>query len=295
MTNEHLSAGWIDDHMKDDVWKNLNAQPHAFTTGRPRPNPNAQFGSKKVPPRPKGSSQTLKQPGKLNLKSFAIVNEALARMNLGDNNNPVIDKKFSFHSGTKYAKSKSRNAHNAPLAAPEEDESNENVVGADDQEYEEAEYEQINDGFSEAVNNIASQLFTFSSQDPSARNRRHRREKEQQSEYYLCRLTIASCLPSLPLPSQGLSDSGSDSSSLERKRGVADAFNKNRKPQTHKKRQKKRVAIPVSTPKIPMGFEPNSGMGAAALMYQKLKNEINSTLEKGKTWNQMAELIKHFH
>lgn len=66
---------------------------------------------------------------------------------------------------------------------------------------------------------------------------------------------------------------------MERKRGTTD---KNRKPQTHKKRPKKRVAIPVSTPKIPMGFEPNSGMGAAALMYQKLKNEINSNLEKGK-------------
>lgn len=177
-------TGWIDDHMKDDVWKNLNAQPHAFTTGRPRPNPNTQFGAKKIPPRPKGSSQTLKQPGKLNLKSFAIVNEALARMNLGDNNNPVVDKQFLFHSGTKYTKSKSRNASNAPLAAPEEDDPNENV-GGDDQDYEEAEYEQINDGFSEAVNNIASQLFSFSSQDQqnSMRNKlRQRREKEQQSK-----------------------------------------------------------------------------------------------------------------
>lgn len=179
----HFSPlGWIDDHMKDDVWKNMNAQPHAFTTGRPRPNPNVPFGAKKVPPRPKGSSQTLKQPGKLNLKSFAIVNEALARMNLGDNNNPVVDKKFLFQSGTKYTKSKSRNAYNAPLAAPEEDEANENV-GVDDQDYEEAEYEQINDGFSEAVNNIASQLFTFSSGDQTGRNKiRQRREKEQQSE-----------------------------------------------------------------------------------------------------------------
>lgn len=167
--------------MKDDVWKNLNAQPHAFTTGRPRPNPNAQLGSKKVPPRPKGSSQTLKQPGKLNLKSFAIVNEALARMNLGDKNNPVLDNNFMFQAGTKYTNSKSRNAPNLPpLAAPEEDDPN---VG-DDQDYEEAEYEQItNDGFSEAVNNIASQFFTFSSQDPTSRNKlRQRREKEQQSK-----------------------------------------------------------------------------------------------------------------
>jgi hypothetical protein len=175
------STGWIDDHMKDDVWKNANAQPHAFTTGRPRPNSNASFSSKKFPPRPKGASQTLKQPGKLNMKSFAIVNDALAKMNLGDNNVPVVDKKFLFHSGTKYPKSKSRNAPNAPLAAPEDDDSNERV--GEDQDYEEAEYEQINDGFSEAVNNIASQLFTFSSQDPASRNKlRHRREKEQQSK-----------------------------------------------------------------------------------------------------------------
>lgn len=38
-----------------------------------------------------------------------------------------------------------------------------------------------------------------------------------------------------------------------------------------------------------MGFEPNSGMGAAALMYQKLKNEINSTLEKGKIMKRRVE------
>lgn len=185
MNNSNL-LGWIDDHMKDDVWKNLNAQPHAFTTGRPRPSPNTTFGgSKKVPTRPKGSSQTLKQPGKLNLKSFAIVNEALARMNLGDTkNNPVVDKKFLFQSGTKYTNSKSRNASTVPLAAPEDDDNNDVVGTVGDQDYEEAEYEQItNDGFSEAVNNIASQFFTFSSQDPSSRNKlRHRREKEQQSK-----------------------------------------------------------------------------------------------------------------
>lgn len=79
-----------------------------------------------------------------------------------------------------------------------------------------------------------------------------------------------------------MSDSESDSSSQERKRG--DPHMKGRKPQTHKRRQKKqtRAAIPVATPKIPMGFEASGGMNAAALMYQKLKNEINSNLEKGK-------------
>lgn len=85
----------------------------------------------------------------------------------------------------------------------------------------------------------------------------------------------------------GLSDSESDSSSLERKRGT-EGYKSNRKPQTHKRRQKKRVAIPVATPKIPAGFDPSNngaaGMGPAALMYQKLKNEINSSLEKGKVF-----------
>jgi hypothetical protein len=167
--------------MKDDVWKSMNA-PHAFTTGRPRPNPST-FG-KKIPPavRPKGASQTLKQPGKLNLSSYAIVNEALARMNLGDDNNkPVLDKTFLYTPGSKLSKSKSKSCETTHAAPGEEP-----LEKAEEQEYEEAEYEQINDGFSEAVNNIASQLFSFSSQDNqnSMRNKlRQRREKEQQSKY----------------------------------------------------------------------------------------------------------------
>lgn len=101
-------------------------------------------------------------------------------MNLGDNNKPVLDKKFSYTPGTKLSKLKSKSC-DATHAAGED--TNENV-GAGEQDYEEAEYEQINDGFSEAVNNIASQLFSFSSQDHqnSMRNKlRQRREKEQQS------------------------------------------------------------------------------------------------------------------
>lgn len=166
--------------MRDDVWKNLNAQPHAFTTGRsPRTNVNGPFASKKAAPvvRP---SQTLKQPGKLNLKSFAIVNEAIQKMNLGENTNPhTLDKKFQYKAATKYVKSKSRNAPKATEGEKAIDHAN-SVDGA----YEEAEYEQINDGFSEAVNNIASHLFY--NQDQSSRNSklRQRREKEQQSKIY---------------------------------------------------------------------------------------------------------------
>lgn len=121
-------------------------------------------------------SQTLKQPGKLNLKSFAIVNEALARMNLGDSNDSNLkdNRKFLLKPSTKVKPTQSRLLEHAPLAAPEDGDSAE--------EYEEAEYEQINDGFSEAVNNIASQLFTYSAQDQgSMRSKlRQRREKEQQ-------------------------------------------------------------------------------------------------------------------
>lgn len=103
-------------------------------------------------------------------------------MNLGDNNKPVIDKKFSYTPGSKLSKLKSKSC-DATHAA---EDINENVGGGE-QEYEEAEYEQINDGFSEAVNNIASQLFSFSSQDQqnSMRNKlRQRREKEQQSKFF---------------------------------------------------------------------------------------------------------------
>lgn len=82
-----------------------------------------------------------------------------------------------------------------------------------------------------------------------------------------------------------LSDSESDSSSLERNRGN-DAYKSGRKSQGQHKRRvpKKRVPIAVATPKIPVGFDPNSstGMNPAALMYQKLKNEINSSIDKGK-------------
>lgn len=92
----------------------------------------------------------------------------------------------------------------------------------------------------------------------------------------------------------GLSDSESDSSSLERKRAGGDAYKSNRKAQGQHKRRvpKKRVPIAVATPKIPVGFDPNSstGMNPAALMFQKLKNEINSSIEKGDLTNNNLSL-----
>lgn len=152
-----MYAGWLDDGFlipkqdnkhNEDMWKNANTH-HAFTTGR---RPNQSSFAKKI--RPKGPSQTLKQPGKLNLKSFAIVNEAIARMNLGGDGQqatgtggqPMTEKEKK-----KAKKLLQQQLENAPLAAPEDD----------SEDYEdEAGYEQINDAFSDAVNNVASQLFT---------------------------------------------------------------------------------------------------------------------------------------
>jgi len=54
-----------------------NSYPHrAFTTGR-------RYISQ-IKPRPKGNSQTLKQPGKINLKDFSNVTDAIARMTIGE-------------------------------------------------------------------------------------------------------------------------------------------------------------------------------------------------------------------
>lgn len=72
----------------------------------------------------------LQQPGKLNLKNFAIVNEAIARMNVNSDNMPEgDDKHFRVHNkGSMFY-------DHAPLAAPEDD--------SDDL----AEYAQVKDPF----------------------------------------------------------------------------------------------------------------------------------------------------
>ncbi|XP_055603332.1 rho GTPase-activating protein 190 isoform X2 [Uranotaenia lowii] len=292
-------SGWLDDGFlipkhdnktNEDMWKNMNAH-HAFTTGR---RPNQSSFAKKI--RPKGPSQTLKQPGKLNLKSFAIVNEAIARMNLGQDGQVSLGMGGGGQPMTEKEKKRAKKLlqqqlENAPLAAPEDD----------SEDYEdEAGYEQINDAFSDAVNNVASQLFTTfggggqrgvpmdqQGLDASGKNKlRQRRDKEQIFNI------------------QEYSDSESDSSSLERKRST-DGYSKiNRKPKGHTRHRKKRTAIPVQPPKIPSGpfgvgsgggMGPADGMGpqmmsggplgsalGMPMMYQKLKNEKNIGLDKDK-------------
>ena len=55
-----------------------NSYSHrAFTTGR-------RHNISQTKPRPKGNSQTLKQPGKINLKDFSNVTDAIARMTIGE-------------------------------------------------------------------------------------------------------------------------------------------------------------------------------------------------------------------
>ncbi|CAG2058177.1 unnamed protein product, partial [Timema podura] len=96
-------SGWVDESVflqRQDVDEELwgTYRQHAFTTGR-RHMPAHKS-------RPQGSSQTLKQPGKLNLQEFSLVTETIARMNLGGK-----DVNMSKHSKAGFG--------NAPLATPE--------------------------------------------------------------------------------------------------------------------------------------------------------------------------------
>ncbi|XP_076668490.1 rho GTPase-activating protein 190 isoform X2 [Andrena cerasifolii] len=69
-------SGWVKDTFmhQDGV---TNSYPHrAFTTGRRH--------ISQTKPRPKGNSQTLKQPGKINLKDFSNVTDVIAKMTIGE-------------------------------------------------------------------------------------------------------------------------------------------------------------------------------------------------------------------
>ncbi|XP_017869928.1 PREDICTED: rho GTPase-activating protein 190 isoform X6 [Drosophila arizonae] len=75
-------AEWLDDKSdarrnanKNSIWNNFSGSTHAYTTGRRHIDSNLN----KI--RPKGPSQTLKQPGKLNMKNFQLVSDAVAKMN----------------------------------------------------------------------------------------------------------------------------------------------------------------------------------------------------------------------
>ncbi|XP_053593266.1 rho GTPase-activating protein 190 isoform X1 [Microplitis demolitor] len=70
-------TGWVKDtfNMHHDGVSNTYSH-RAFTTGR--------RNISQTKSRPKGNSQTLKQPGKINLKDFSNVTDAIARMSVGE-------------------------------------------------------------------------------------------------------------------------------------------------------------------------------------------------------------------
>lgn len=113
----------------------------------------------------------MQQPGKLNLKNFAIVNEAIARMNVNSDNNMQEgdNKKFGINN-------KATLFEHAPLAAPEDD--------SDDL----AEYAQVKDvyGLDGVVGSTVpdSSMFNFphdnaSNKSNNSKTTRHRRDKGQ--------------------------------------------------------------------------------------------------------------------
>lgn len=78
-------------------------------------------------------------------------------------------------------------------------------------------------------------------------------------------------------PSTAYSDSDSEWSSLERQR-VAEILgkNSNKKGMSHKRTRKKRAAIPVATPKVPMLSNMGAGQdGIVGLNYNSMKEDKN--------------------
>uniref|UniRef100_A0A7G3AVT8 Putative rho gtpase-activating protein 5 n=1 Tax=Lutzomyia longipalpis TaxID=7200 RepID=A0A7G3AVT8_LUTLO len=243
-----IHQGWLDDALfigrdgdkrdsggnkRNVLWNNFGAH-HAFTTGR-RQNESSTFGNKV---RPKGPSQTLKQPGKLNLKNFAIVNDAIARMNV--NSDGGIDGRIC--NSTHAKNPKGSIFDHAPLAAPEDDSDN----------LAEAGYSQVKEVYQGGDTGSIDdqQMFNYTlDSTPNKSKLRHRREKEHQK----------------------YSDTDSESSSLERKnnRGFDGYYKMNRKGQTHKRIRKKRTAIPVQPPKVPFGTYVSPP--EIPMLYQRMK------------------------
>ncbi|XP_076636409.1 rho GTPase-activating protein 190 isoform X1 [Colletes latitarsis] len=220
-------SGWMKDTFvhQDAV---TNSYSHrAFTTGRRH--------ISQAKPRPKGSSQTLKQPGKINLKDFSNVTDAIARMTIGEKD----------EHGPKMT------LGHAPLATPESVD-----LGS--------EYAQVKDVVSSLCPSYDGDYTYARVQDSIGNNKpklRHRREKGQPS----------------------YSDSDSGGSSLERQR-MADVLVKaNKKPATHKRIRKKRIAIPVAAPKVPSLVSMGSGDGIVSLNYniKEDKNWRGDPVERG--------------
>ncbi|XP_024940341.1 rho GTPase-activating protein 190 isoform X7 [Cephus cinctus] len=140
-------SGWVKDTFMHQDGVTNSYSHRAFTTGRRH--------ISQAKPRPKGNSQTLKQPGKINLKDFSNVTDAIARMTIGEKE----------EHGSKMS------IGHAPLATPE-------LVDLG------SEYAQVKDAVPNLYSSYDGDYMYTLVQDSIGNNKsklRHRREKGQPS------------------------------------------------------------------------------------------------------------------
>ncbi|XP_058794856.1 rho GTPase-activating protein 190 isoform X2 [Phymastichus coffea] len=203
-------SGWVKDtfmqqqqQQQQDGVTNSYSQ-RAFTTGRRH--------IQQTKSRPKGNSQTLKQPGKINLKDFSNVTDVISRMAIGEK-----DEQQQHHG-------KIGMGH-APLAIPEMDLGN--------------EYAQVKDVVPNLYSHYDGEYVYTLVHDSLGNNKskmRHRREKGQ---------------PYSPSAAYSDSDSEWSSLERQKVAEALGKAINNKKLSSHKRTRKKRTAIPVATPKVP--------------------------------------------
>ncbi|XP_022207896.1 rho GTPase-activating protein 190 isoform X1 [Nilaparvata lugens] len=245
-------SGWVDDSvfLQEDgsgVWAN-NFSQHAFTTGR-RSASKSRFktGSN-------NSHHTLKQPGKLNMKDYTLVTDAIARMNLGGKEPPRIAKIGKSIFG------------NAPLATPE------NVdLGS--------EYAQVKDAVPNLYSSYDDGEYTYTPpiQDSiSSTNKSKLRQRREKGRQMLSD-----------------SDS-EFSSLERRQRSNEAYLKVNRKSTTHKRTRKKRpAAIPVATPRVPPFHSATNGGPATLDDFQLLSFKMAEPKfdASGKKLEQLFDIV----
>ncbi|KAK4312268.1 hypothetical protein Pmani_016281 [Petrolisthes manimaculis] len=215
-----FQQGWQDDNLcsrrHEEFWS--EGYPQAFTTGR-----RSKFPPPPTKPRPK-TSQTLRQPGKLNLKAYTNVTDVIGKISLKDAS--LLHSKLT----------KAGSVH-APLATPENMDLGPDYA-ADSQTHDQdsslpVRGRQVKDAVPGLYGSFEGSEYGYSRvqdlppQATSTKSRRQRREKGRQA----------------------YSDSDSEGSSLERRRST-DSYKVNRKA-VPKRMKKKRLPIPVAAPRVP--------------------------------------------
>ncbi|XP_025422554.1 rho GTPase-activating protein 190 isoform X6 [Sipha flava] len=233
VTNNNLDKqqGWVDDSVfmqcppNESLWIS-NYSKHAFTTGRHHMS-KLRF---------KNSNHTMKQPGKLNMKDYTLVTDAISRMNL-------ISGKEQYNRPYNTGNS-SYNC--APLATPE------NVdLGS--------EYAQVKDAVPGNYPFDGDYSYTLVQDNLSASSKhklRQRREKGRQNY------------------SDSDSDWSSIERREPLFNSSNDTFSKlSRRSATQKRSKKKRTAIPVATPKVP-SF--NTSSNGSSMNFNSLSGQLGS-------------------